>query len=243
MSDKTREEFYLTKLQQVLPNIGGVQIRCSESPDFVFDQSGQIKGLEITVFHLPAEQGKKSHQETVSLRRCVVNRAEELHRARGGPALYLHAMFNSHLRLRKAMVPELAEKLAREVLESPTPASIEDGPYHISPSRLPPEFVRVWFHTSVDGKDKLWQPNVGGWEASIGTDHISAVIQEKDRLVSLYRESCEEVWLVIVHDLFSGAAHSKLTPEAAAAIYRHQFDRDIWLEPHIPSALELKNGT
>jgi hypothetical protein len=243
VADKSREEFYLTKLRQALPEFANIQVMRSESPDFIFDQGGQRKGLEITVFHLPAEKGKKSHQETVSLRRHVVNTAERLHGAHGGPALYLHVIFNDRVRLRKAIVPALAKELAHLVFQSPVPSSIEDGAFHISPDKLPPEFGRVWFHASIDGRDRLWQAGVGGWVAPIGPEQISAVIREKNRLVSRYREACKEVWLVIVHDIFTGAAPSELSGTAITSYYQHKFDRVIWLEPHVPAVVELKNGT
>ena len=243
MADKSREEFYLTKLRQALPDFANVQAKRSESPDFIFDQGGRRKGLEITVFHLPAQKGKKTHQETVSLRRRVVNTAERLHAAAGGPALYLHAIFSEHVRLRKAVVHDLAKELARMVLQSPVPSSIEDGAFHISPNQLPPEFGKVWLHASIDGQDKLWQPGVGGWVAPIGPEHIAEVIREKNRLVGRYRESCEEVWLLIVHDIFTGAAQSELTKTAATSSYQHEFDRVIWLEPYVPAVMDLKNGT
>ena len=243
MADKEREEFYLNKLKEALPDLANVQVKRSESPDFIFEQGGSMKGMEITVFHPPAQKGKKTHQETVSLRRRVVNAAERLHGAAGGPALYLHAIFNERVRLRKAVVHDLAAQLARVVLQSPAPSSIEDGAFHIPPNQLPPEFGKVWFHASIDGKDKLWQPGVGGWVVPIGPEHIAEVIREKNQLVGRYRESCEEIWLVIVHDIFTGAAPSELTETAATSSYQHEFDRVIWLEPHVPVVMELKYGT
>ena len=127
MADKLREEFYLTKLKEALPDLANVHVERSESPDFIFNQGGIKKGLEITVFHLPAQKGKKTHQETVSLRRRVVNAAERLHSTAGGPALYLHAIFNEHVRLRKSTVTYLAKKLTRVVLQSPVPPARPGG--------------------------------------------------------------------------------------------------------------------
>ncbi|MGH7665155.1 MAG: hypothetical protein ACRENI_12830, partial [Gemmatimonadaceae bacterium] len=105
----------------------------------------------------------------------------------------------------------------------------------------PPETKGISIYASVNGRDKLWQAGAAGWVAPINAGHITDVVNAKARTVSLARSRCDELWLVIVHDVTSHAAPSELTPAAAAAEYSAPFDRLIWLYPHDPAqSLDLK---
>ena len=241
--DKLREEYYLRKLREAFPEIPDVPAIRSESPDFILENNSHKIGIEITVFHPPPPQGQPSNQEIVSLRRRVIDMAERFHADGGGPALYLHAIFSKNLRFNKSRVCSIAQELAQVVLQSPVPHSFIEGPYLIESTQLPREIAKVWLHASISGTDKLWQSSIVGWVVSIIPEQISLVIQNKTRLIDLYRKSCDKVWLVIVHDLFSGASQCELTDACAATSYDNIFDKVLWLEPHIPRVLELSNGT
>jgi hypothetical protein len=104
-----------------------------------------------------------------------------------------------------------------------------------------PEFTTgIQIHASIDGRDKLWHADAGGWVADITAEQVGDVVQRKARTVPLARSRCEELWLVLVNNPFSRAAPAEITKEALAASYEAPFDRLIWLLPHVPRAYSLE---
>jgi hypothetical protein len=213
-----------------------------EPPDFVFADGHRRVGVELTLFHLPPRAGQRPHQEQQSLKDHIVMLAEKAHTEAGGPALYVGVHFNPQHVLTKRDFGPLSRAIAVSVLEAPFPQSMS-GPVEIPWSHRPAETYGIQIHPSVDGRDKLWHSDAGGWVAPIEATHIADILNAKARMVPLARSKCDELWLVIVHDIFSRAAPSELTPAAAAAEYCGLFDRLIWLDPHHPArSLDLKLG-
>ena len=49
-----------------------------------------------------------------------------------------------------------------------------------------------------------------GWVAQIGPEHVRAVLFKKNRMHETARQRCEELWPVIVNDVFSRVTQAKL---------------------------------
>jgi len=237
MPDKERERYYLRRLKQCteLPDVQ----EDSERPDFLLGYRPNIIGIELTEYHHPPTPGKRAHQEVQSLKNRVIKIAEQLHTKAGGPALYLSVIFGPHGCLSKETVMPIAEALAEAVLSEPAPKSPYDPRVKIARERLPREIAHVSFSASIDGRDKLWQVDRGGWVMPVETSDIQREIDKKQRMSVAARAKCDTLWLIIVHDLVRGA-HCELSAEAKSAFYRHAFDRVLWLEPHLPHVTELR---
>jgi hypothetical protein len=115
------------------------------------------------------------------------------------------------------------------------PQSIRE-PVELPWGARPEVTTGIQIHPSIDGKDKLWHADAGGWVADITTDHVASVLQRKARTVTVARSRCDELWLVLVNNLFSRAAPAEITTEALSASYKAPFDKLIWLLPHVPRA-------
>jgi len=238
MADKEREKFYIGKLWECLPDRPTGQPKGDESPDFLVDTPEGCLGIELTRFYYPPAPGRQPHQEVQALKERVIDMAERLHAAAGGPPLYLNAIFNEQRPLTKHSVPQIARSLADAVLSEEVPRSAGEPSIHIRRLALPDEVPHVCLHGSVDGNDKLWQADAGGWVQEIRSQHVQAVINEKMRTAPLARTRCFRLWLVIVHDFLNGTA-ADITPEALANLYNHAFDRVLWLDPHLMKATDL----
>jgi hypothetical protein len=238
--DKERERFYLAALRACgvsLPNGDPLE---PDPPDFLLDPTGKRLGIEMTVFYYPPVPGKPPQQEVQSLRDRIMALAERSYSGSGGPALYVNAVFNDQFRLRKAEMSRVADALVTAISAIDVPPSIEDGRRTVPVYLLPREIPHVSILGSVDGIDRLWQAGSGGWVAPITPEHVQ---REVERKASIIRNvgGCAELWLVIVHDPFSGAAAAELTTAAQYHVYSTQFDRLLWLEPHAPRAIELRH--
>lgn len=240
MPDKKRERYYLSRLRECVPDLPAGNPKEPEPPDFVLIGDGHRVGIELTTFYLPPESGKRPHQEQQSLKKRIVAEAAALHAQAGGPALYVQVIFNKHQELEKKNIQPFSRELADAILAYPVPKHITE-PY----VRLPWEHKPKWagvigVHGSVDGIDKLWQADAGGWVAEITREHISNIVRSKSHREPLARIQCDELWLVIVNDNFSLAAQAEITAETLNESYKGPFDRLIWLLPHVPQAFDLK---
>ena len=240
MPDKNRERYYLDALRAALPEVPKGEATEPEPPDFVLRSERGALGIELTVFHLPTAPGTQSYQERQSLKGRIVRLAERIHHEAGGPPLYVRVFFSAHQALRKQDTLPMARGLAASVLGCRVPRSSLES-VEIPWGQRPAFTWGILVHPSVDGRDKLWYPDAGGWVADITPQHVADVLQAKARTAALARSRCDHLWLVIVNDGFGRTAPAEITPEACGAVYDAPFDRVIWLLPsQPPRAIELK---
>ena len=233
MPDKNRERYYLEALRAALPEVPAGEPLEGEPPDFILQGDDGTLGIEITAFHLPTPDGQRPYQERQSLKDRIVQVAERIHHDAGGPALYVMVHFNDHMKLDKKDIQPLANAIAASVLNSPVPRSLHED-VHIPWGRRPEATWGILVRPSLDGEDKLWHPEAGGWVASISPEQIANVVRHKSRTAPVARARCDRLWLVIVNESFGRAAPAEISEQAAAANYEGPFDRLIWLVPFQP---------
>ena len=240
LPDKARERFYVKALCKAVVELSTCEVQDHESPDFLLDRNGHRLGVELTAFHFPPASGDRPHQEQQSLKDRIVEAAQRLHHAAGGPALYVSVYFDGHQTLTKKDTKPLAQAIADAVLNYPVPNSVKDPSIEIPWDHRPERIAGIRIHGSLNSVDKLWQSDNGGWVAEISSDHVAQVVRTKAGRVSLARRNCDELWLVIVEDLASNAAPAEISKEALETTYEAPFDRLIWLLPHGPQAIDLR---
>jgi hypothetical protein len=240
MADKRREAWYVQRLRGALARFPDGTILPGESPDFVVKTKHHAVGIEVTRFYLPPIEGERPQQEQQSLKDRVVHTAHQMHMNLGGPALYVSVHFRTPLSIAKRDVLGMARQLATAVLQTPAPNSIDEPSVSVAWDVLPPFIATIRISGSVDGQDRLWYADAGGWVAPVGAHHITDVIERKTAMSRIAREKCDELWLLIVNDEFSRAAPTRLTENAAEHRYSPVFDRLLWLEPHAQKVFKLK---
>lgn len=241
MADKAQERRYLEIMQRAVSDVPSGEVVPSETPDFLVRSPRGVIGVEVTLFHLPPQPGFQPHQELQALKDRIVRRAEQIHRNAGGMALYVTAFFSPGRSLSKAAVEPLAQALAAAVLANePSARSMEDR--RLDWSSLPSGLSDVAFSKGLGGTDRLWSADAGGWVASITAEHIHHVLDAKGRSARAARSSCDELWLLVVNDVFSRAAQAELSPEVLLDGFAHSFDRAFWLIPHVPRAYPIEPG-
>jgi hypothetical protein len=77
------------------------------------------------VFHWPAADGKRPHQEEQALKDRVVAVADSVHAEAGGPGLYVTVFFATTISFAKRDVREQSDAIARAVLDTMPPESLE----------------------------------------------------------------------------------------------------------------------
>jgi len=101
---KDLESWYIERLRGVLPDFPLGEVRPAGSPDFTVHGVRETFGIEVTALYRPHVAGQQPMQETERLRSYVVQRAQDVHEARGGPPLSVHACFSPSTQLTRASV-------------------------------------------------------------------------------------------------------------------------------------------
>jgi hypothetical protein len=240
LPDKIRERFYLDALRRAGVDLPSGEPSVGESPDFLFVTNGHRLGIEVTAFHLPPEARESPRQKQRSLSDRIVEIAEGLHHEAGGPALYVSVVFHEHPALSKNDTQPFGRALADAVLKYRVPRAFNEPPAEIPWENLPERIASIHVRASIDGVDELWHAVAFGWAAQINYQHVAEVVRKKASKEPRARSKCDELWLVVSNDYFSGAAPAEISNEALGASYEAPFDRVIWLLPHAPRAIDLR---
>lgn len=230
MANKLLESRYLDRALDLLTIQPSGQIQSSETPDFLVPHNGQTIGIEVTAFYLPELGTNQAHQARIGMQKIAVEQARREFRSRGGRALYVSVFFVSVREISKRRAYELGPILARAIANTPLPASVHEPSAHVALELLPSEVARISIHASVDGEDELWHPAFGGWVMPIERDHVDAEIARKADFLPAIRIRCETAWLLIVNDVFRGAAPAELSADARRFEFQSPFDRTLWLD-------------
>jgi hypothetical protein len=144
--------------------------------------------------------------------------------------------------LDKKATDRLGHEIANSVLLARHPTSVQDH-VRVPWGERPEEVYGILISASVDGVDRLWHPDAGGWVADITADQLAAALQSKAASGSVARRLCDKLWLVVVHEPLSRSAAVEATTETLSHVYATDFDRVIWFVPGLARATELQLRT
>lgn len=243
MVDKRREQQYVEHLRRALPSFPAGAIeqcdRTCEPPDFVVhvDGGGRV-GIEVTVFHPPAEPGERPEQELQSLKEWIAAMAMQYHAQAGGPPLYVDVFFDDPARITKRNARALASQLANSVLAAQVPKVLGEFTVRLPIDALPKAIGDVRIDAAA-GDDRLWTADQGGWVATAEPHQIESIVTRKAARVPAAMVRCDDLWLVIVNDVFSRARAAEIGRDALLYRYSHPFGRLLWFEVHRERAFDL----
>ena len=123
----------------------------------------------------------------------------------------MSVFFQPRTALTKGAVEPTARGIAQAVSAVPVGTVDRTADVKVHWQALPPGIAHISIRRSIDGVDKLWHADAGGWVAQIGPEDVRAVLFTKNRMHAAARQRCDELWLVIVNDVFSRAAQAELT--------------------------------
>ena len=115
----------------------------------------------------------------------------------------MSVFFQPRTALTKGAVEPTARGIAQAVSAVPVGTVDRTADVKVHWQALPPGIAHISIRRSIDGVDKLWHADAGGWVAQIGPEDVRAVLFTKNRMHAAARQRCDELWLVIVNDVFS----------------------------------------
>jgi hypothetical protein len=197
MAKKRLERWYVEQLEHAVPDFPTGTVRDDETPDFIVLSDGRTIGIEVTVFHWPPADRKRPHQEEQALKDRAVAIADRIHAEAGGPGLYVTVSFATTTSFAKRDLREQGEAIARAVLDTVAPRALDDPAVSVPSDRLPPGVIHITIRASVDGRDRLWSADAGGWVAPVKPAHTKRSSNARRRwspALGRSAMSCGSLW-------------------------------------------------
>jgi hypothetical protein len=204
---KAREEYWLDRLQAAADLKFEIedQRKLRERPDFLIRHQGRIVGVEIAELQLDSGRGASKGsalQKEFSLQRAVVKQAKKLYFAtelrrinalvyfRTGPGQALQSLNRN----------DLAYAIAKCLLQvAPNPFQQCRLNSHSDPP-VPPPVGFIYARGLPNQITPHWQVVAPGWSKVFQPSDVESLLAEKNALISQYRQTVAENWLVIAAD-------------------------------------------
>lgn len=239
---KKREREHLERFRNACPAFPAGDITETEEPDFIVATLSGNVGIEHTDFHLDdARPGGSPLRAQETLRRQVVSSALSRHESRQLPIVDVLLTWSGQHNLTPRRVKQLTPVLA-DFVEEHMPGSNQVARIKYPADgweSLPAEITSVRIARFDVLTDNHWDFVRSGWTPSLKPDALSAVIAKKEPKIPTYRQSCREVWLLIVAHGFHESSFSELSDETRGHEFATAFDRIFFFRYFDGDAVEL----
>jgi hypothetical protein len=239
---KLRELAAVNCLRDLYASFPIGEIESTEEPDtLVRLPSGHFIGIEVRDFAKDdSQEGSQLNAFQVTAGK-IAEAARAAYIAKGGPPVLVSIYFEKNLRrLGSRDIAKLGGQIAEEVARA-TPSI--DGPVEIHGSEvgLPEGIWSVKIRLLGPTNETFFGPMHAEFYGEILPLHIDYALERKEEKVPIYREKCDEIWLLIVVDHSKLSAWSEPSPDLADHAYVTEFDR-VFLLYCNSSVFELKKG-
>jgi hypothetical protein len=204
---KAREEFWLNRLQAATDLKFKIDDhrKLRERPDFLIKYQGRIVGLEIAELQLDRNRGPSKGsalQKEFSLQQSVVSRAQELYFAIKNRPINAQVYFQAGPG--QSLQSVNRRDLAQAIVESLRQVSLDPfEQYRLDPYSNPPVPPPVGFVYTRGLPSEItprWHVVAPGWSKEFQSSDVESLLAEKNSLISQYRETVAENWLLIAAD-------------------------------------------
>jgi hypothetical protein len=176
-----------------------------EEPDFILDLNGIRLGVEHT--RVLRDENKKGSllKAKERWREEIMQSAHKLYRSSTHQSLYVTAIFDDLIKLKKCDIETVAAQLCLAVQEVEQQGRISkqflplepwSANYHLR-NHIPQAIAHLWLQKGSNG-DELWSVSDGGAIGPLPADTIQFRIDDKEKRVASYRQRCDQLWLLIV---------------------------------------------
>ena len=200
------------------------------NPDFLVKVNEETIGVEVRRFSVQGDQFKSNGDVDTALDRGK-DIFHQFHK-KDRSALYVRVYFSREPETTN-QAKDIGEGLAH-VVQTMYDKKIMDSNVGrdedlFSEHGLFDNVSRIHFDWSVDGKDELWDSHRYAWgPTTVSAEDIQKIINRKNKNLSGYRKTCNNVWLAI-HNR-SEAGFYEISDEAKQFSYTRGFDRIFWIE-------------
>lgn len=204
---KVREEYWLSRFQAATQLEFQVEDERNlrEQPDFLIRYQERIVGVEIAELQIDRDRGKSKGstlQKENSLQQSVVSRARELYFAVENRPINAQVYFRIGPRqsLQYFNRRDLAERIAESLSQVNLKAFDQQRLDPYSNPAIPHPVGFIYVRGLPSGIKPYWQVIAPGWSKEFQSSDVESILAEKNALISQYRKTVAENWLLIVAD-------------------------------------------
>jgi hypothetical protein len=229
VASKRIERAYLELARSLYTGFPEGNISESEGPDFMLIGSEKPLGIEVRQLFHPRAKSKFTPRQTESFRKKIIRRAEELYYQQQGKPVDV-IVYSSLRPAGKQNIEEAARAIAdfvRSNYRVGMPVTLfEEG---ISPVPLPPGVGVVNLAPPLPGLQRAWFAGAVGETVLLTCEFLAEAIYQKDLLVPGYRTKVEQVWLLVVCDLFPSSTSFCVPEQITEWSFEFTFDKVLLL--------------
>lgn len=255
---KKREMAHLQRFRancDDFPVVTDDQIKECERPDFLVMIPHRTYGIEHTEFLQSARRRKGSRPRALEVAEDqLVQRALIEYESRGLPPVEVLISFRLRERqgrvtkadIQRAYDSRTSQRLISTIVDivatnvplvgDTIPVHHIDAGWKLLPKEVSALDISRWSFTT----ENCWGVARGGTVPSLSPEDFQAIINDKEGNLPVYKEKCDEVWLLIVAHGFSPSTHAKVSPEVETTVFSTGFERVFFLHHFKSMVLELK---
>jgi hypothetical protein len=203
-----------------------------DNPDFLMECGGRTVGIEHTEFFRRRNRSSKrpyTPAELEGIQQGIILRAVSSYVDQGNPPVDVTVWFYpwmKHVRLARGRSVVIADELSQFVAEwIRVPHSRDEWP-------MPGDRIPEISHLSIAKGPSAWRK---GNLSQVGPPSVSefqAIIAEKNTKCDIYRQKCDECWLLIAANRFNPAQGTDFSQDDGSLrhCYRSRFECVFFLE-------------
>ena len=229
---KSKERWFLDRFLKKQRLSTDLPLECGEKPDFIITIDGKRIGLEVTEFFfsdvVPAEPYKFQ-----ILRELAIEKACQLFRTNGGPALRVVPEFNDYIEplgpKNNKEVEDFAKRFERAVWRNGWPGNPSKR-HTFRGGRKLPELDYYSVMACPEGANDLWGRAGPTHQEVLEAHHIQSALNLKAPKYRSYTGDFDEVWLVIYTEGGLRNVPNEIGEAARNSVYNFPFDRAYWFD-------------
>jgi hypothetical protein len=215
-----------------------------ESPDFLFHLGDHTLGIEVTGIVSPRIPGGDNPRQSSRTLERLADTIRRCYETMGGPRSHVSIFPRERVRVSQVELPGLAQVLAATIVDGLANVMNDyplQQPWRLAIQHPVVRSIAAW-HCAPDEQAR-WHVHRGGMVDGANAEDILATLGGKEPKLAQYRTKANEVWLLVVCDMFSEGLFIDPPTEPVPFAVRTGFDRVFCLEWTGTRAVEIPLDT
>lgn len=241
MNKKEKEQYFKDRFLRLYPNLAGLKIEVTETPDFItISSDGARIGIELTDLINGKKKGEKfSPAQRYSLEDKITLQARDIFIAKYAVPLNLSIAFKDHFQCAYNRIEEVANEISEFVFNQISEKD-RNAYFRVTvDSKLPSICSYIQIGYLPTATEHIWYSGKAMFVPNPEITELENLIRLKEGKLVEYRKKCDLVYLLIIEGIVPYSWYDNFN-EVNRHIYRTNFDKVIVLRNIANRLIELK---